>query len=47
MIKWLIRIIYGDTCLHEWKQIRNNEYPTGTRYLFACTKCGRFTKKWV
>lgn len=47
MIKWLIRLIYGDNCQHEWENVRSNEFPNGTRYLFVCKKCGRFTKQWV
>lgn len=44
MIKWIIRLIYGDDCLHEWDKIKQNETPYETRYLFVCKKCGRFKK---
>ena len=44
MIKWLIRLIYGDDCHHDWELVRKNETPFGTRYLFLCKKCGRFKK---
>lgn len=47
MIKWLIRIFWGDDCHHKWVEIRHNETPYKTRYLFVCDKCGKFKKRSV
>ena len=47
MIKWLIRIIWGSNCTHDWKQIKRNETPTQTKFLFVCNKCGCFNKKTI
>ena len=47
MIKWLIRIIWGDDCNHEWYEIKRNETPSHTNFLFVCQHCGRFKKQSV
>lgn len=47
MIKWLIRIIWGDSCQHDWELIKSNEFLDCTKMLFNCKKCGRFAKKTI
>lgn len=38
MIKWLIRIIWGDTCQHDWELLKANEFTDCTRMLFNIEK---------
>lgn len=47
MIKWLIRILWGDDCKHEWKELHKTSYQYCDKYLFCCNKCGRFSKQKV
>lgn len=47
MIKWLIKIIWGSNCKHEWDFIHKNEYGWCTKFLFKCKKCGDFKNKRV
>ena len=42
MIQWLIRIIWGDTCKHDWQEIAITNHRTYRTHVFKCNKCGRF-----
>lgn len=47
MIKWLIKILWGDDCKHDYEIVKQNETLYNTRILFKCKKCGRFKKKKI
>ncbi len=42
MIKWLIHIIWGDTCKHDWQEIATTNHTAYRTHLFVCKKCGKF-----
>ena len=45
MIKYLIKIIWGSNCNHDWIIIKKNETEFSTKMLFCCKKCGDFKTK--
>lgn len=45
MIKWLIKILFGNFCKHDWTIIGNVEYFDCYRMLLKCNKCGCLKKE--
>lgn len=47
MIKWLVRLILGDTCKHQWEMVGKKDLSLDCTMLFKCDKCGRFKSKTI
>ena len=47
MIKWLIGVLWGDSCSHDWDVITTTKYTHCDKLLLVCNKCGKITKRRV